>query len=260
MKNVPIYPAEYFSERVAESATDSPVEQASKSVKVGGFTPFTATDYPGKLAAVVFVQGCPWRCGYCHNPHLQPRTQESALSWNALRDALRRRVGLIDAVVFSGGEPTTDPGLGNAIREMRDLGFSVGLHTGGAYSKRLNEILPDLDWVGFDIKANPEQYDAITRVAHSGDEAFAAAEAVLASGVDYEFRTTIHPSLISPADILRLGERVAAMGATNYVLQLFREQGCNDQKLKEVRIADYPGQEVLQALEDLIPNFLFRKH
>lgn len=80
-----------------------------RPLKVGGLVPFTATDYPGQFAAVVFVQGCPWRCGYCHNPHLQPRSQPAEIEWDALLAFLARRVGLIDAVVFSGGEPSIDP-------------------------------------------------------------------------------------------------------------------------------------------------------
>ena len=83
---------------------------------IGGFVSFTATDYPGKLAAVVFCQGCPWRCGYCHNPHLQERTRDSPLSWSALLTGLERRVGLLDAVVFCGGEATMDPALGDLPR------------------------------------------------------------------------------------------------------------------------------------------------
>ncbi|MGV3742263.1 MAG: anaerobic ribonucleoside-triphosphate reductase activating protein [Burkholderiaceae bacterium] len=227
---------------------------------MGGYTPFTATDYPGKLAAVVFVQGCPWRCGYCHNPHLQPRTVESALLWTALRETLKRRIGLIDAVVFSGGEPTADPFLLEAILDVRELGFGIGLHTGGAYSKRLKEVLPHVDWVGFDIKTNPEQYDDLTQSAHSGEQAFLGAEAVLASGASYEFRTTIHPSLHSPDDILRLGQRIAAMGCEHYALQLFREQGCADTALTGLRIVDYPGQPALAELQRLFPNFVFRSH
>jgi pyruvate formate lyase activating enzyme len=256
MKSVPIYPLE----RMAAQPGVVPAAQHAKSFKVGGYTPFTATDFPGKLAAVVFVQGCPWRCGYCHNPHLQPRTVESALSWETLREVLKRRVGLIDALVFSGGEPTADPFLLDAIRDVRALGFKVGLHTGGVYSKRLKEVLPYVDWVGFDIKTNPEQYDALTQAAHSGEQAFLGAEAVLESGVAYEFRTTIHPSLQSPDDILRLGQRIADMGCQHYALQLFREQGCADTVLKGVQIADYPGQAVLEELRKHFPNLILRTH
>ncbi|MDP3841496.1 MAG: anaerobic ribonucleoside-triphosphate reductase activating protein [Oxalobacteraceae bacterium] len=229
-----------------------------RSLRVGGVTPFTATDYPGKLAAVVFVQGCPWRCGYCHNPHLQPRLGESSLAWQQVLDLLRRRVGLIDAVVFSGGEPTIDAALAHAICAVRELGFDIGLHSAGTYPKRLAEILPLLDWVGIDIKAPFAHYDRITRVAGSGDKARAAAEAILASGVDYEFRTTIHPSLLSEDDILALAQSLAQMGANNYVLQIFRAQGSRDEALNAVAMAAYPSAELLRQVTQLFPNFNLR--
>jgi pyruvate formate lyase activating enzyme len=128
----------------------SAAESTQRMLKVGGITPFTATDYPGQIAAVVFVQGCPWRCGYCHNPHLQPRLADSPLDWTRIRNLLQRRVGLVDAVVFSGGEPTIDPHLADAIGEVKEMGFKVGLHSGGIYQNRFNEILPMLDrcWTG----------------------------------------------------------------------------------------------------------------
>ena len=86
-------------------------------LNVGGLTPFSTTDYPGMLAAVVFCQGCPWRCDYCHNPHLLPRKHPGGVEWSQVRDLLLRRQGLLDAVVFSGGEPTLQKELLGAIQE-----------------------------------------------------------------------------------------------------------------------------------------------
>ncbi|MDR3005407.1 MAG: radical SAM protein, partial [Acidovorax sp.] len=81
---------------------------AARALQVGGLTPFTSIDYPGKLSAVIYVQGCPLRCSYCHNPHLQQRCAGTQ-TWGAVHAWLQRRVGLVEAVVFSGGEPTVDP-------------------------------------------------------------------------------------------------------------------------------------------------------
>jgi len=232
---------------------------SKRSLKVGGITPFTATDYPGKLAAVVFVQGCPWRCGYCHNPHLQPRLSESSLAWQQVLDLLQRRVGLIDAVVFSGGEPTIDAALADAICAVRELGFDVGLHSAGTYPKRLAEILPLLDWVGLDIKASFAQYDRITQITGSGHQARAAAEAVLASGVDYEFRTTIHPALLPEAEVLALAQSLAQMGAQKYVLQVFRAQGSQDDALAAAAMAGYPSDTLVRRVAQLFAHFSVRR-
>lgn len=245
-----------------ESVVAQPVAAASASerpLKVGGLTPFTATDYPGKLAAVVFVSGCPWRCGYCHNPHLQTRVGDGLLGWGDVITRLQRRVGLIDAVVFSGGEPTIDPALGDAMREVRALGFGVGLHTAGAYPRRLQEVLPLVDWVGMDIKALPAHYDAITRIADSARHALASAELVLASGVVHEFRTTVHPDLHTRADILALAQTLRAMGVRHYALQVFRATGCADAGLQSAAVAGFPDAECLARVAEMFETFTFRQ-
>ncbi len=231
----------------------------ARQLKVGGVTAFSATDYPGKLAAVVFVQGCPWRCGYCHNPHLQQRGGPAALPWEAVLDLLRRRVGLVDAVVFSGGEPTTDPALLRAIVEVRAMGFGVGMHTACVYPRRLASVLPLLDWVGFDIKAPFEDYEKITGVAGSGGQARDCARLIVDSGVDYECRTTIHPCLLAPHEIRALGATLSGLGVRNYALQLFRAQGCADGALNAVATAGYPGQPTLDALGAMFGRFTLRR-
>lgn len=227
--------------------------------KVGGITPFSATDYPGQLAAVVFIQGCPWRCGYCHNPHLQLRTGASPLRWQQVIDLLRRRVGLIDAVVFSGGEPTTDPALADAILSVKALGFEIGLHTAGTYPQRLAAILPLLDWVGIDVKAPFERYDRITGAAGSGAQARACVEAVVASGVRHECRTTIHPALMAERDILALARTLAGSGVQDYALQVFRATGCNDDALNAATVANYPSEDLQSRVAALFPRFTVRR-
>jgi pyruvate formate lyase activating enzyme len=229
-----------------------------RSLKVGGMVPFTATDYPGKLAAVVFVQGCPWRCSYCHNPHLQLRTEEGAVPWPDVMQLLERRIGLIDAVVFSGGEATTDGSLGDAIRAVRELGFDIGLHTAGAYPNRLAALLPLLDWVGFDIKAPFDRYHRITSIGDSWRQARNSAELILASGIPYEFRTTIHPSLLPEHDILSLAQTLSRMGVQNYALQLFRPQGCNDAKLNAISTVGYPGKALVEQIAGMFSQFTLR--
>jgi pyruvate formate lyase activating enzyme len=229
-------------------------------LKVGGLTPFSATDYPDKLAAVVFVQGCPWRCGYCHNPHLQARTPEGAMPWQDVLTWLRRRIGLIDAVVFSGGEACMDPALGRAMQDVRALGFGIGLHTACIYPQRLREVLPLVDWVGFDIKAPFSDYRLVTRVAGSGDPARACLDAILASGVAYECRTTTHPDLLPDGQLLALAATLAAKGVDNYVLQQFRAEGCADAALAGRPLHGYPAAHTLAQIGAMFPRFTFRNH
>ncbi|MFT3816112.1 MAG: anaerobic ribonucleoside-triphosphate reductase activating protein [Rubrivivax sp.] len=230
---------------------------APAGLRVGGLTPFTGIDYPGKLSAVVFVQGCPWRCGYCHNPHLQPRGDAAGPPWAEVRAWLRRRVGLIDAVVFSGGEPTIDPALGEAMDEARALGLAVGLHSGGTYPRRLREVLPRADWVGLDVKAPLDDealHERITGAAGSAAAARESVRAVIESGVAHEIRTTAHPALLDDAALLRLAEGVAARGATHYALQAARPAGGLG-----AAAADYPAPATLARLQQAFPRFTLRR-
>ncbi len=204
---------------------------ARGELRVGGLTPLSTTDWPGELCAVVFCQGCPWRCGYCHNPELLAADSREALSWGDVQSLLARRRGLLDGVVFSGGEPLAQPALRAAIAGVRGQGFRVGLHTGGAYPRRFAQVLPLVDWVGFDVKAPFDDYPLITAVRGSGEPAMESARMLIDSGVDCEFRTTVHPRQLSPAAIERVAARLAGLGVRRYVLQQFRSQGCANAEL-----------------------------
>src|SRR5680860_294847 len=199
---------------------------AAGTLQLGGITPLSTTDYPGKLSAVVFCQGCPWRCGYCHNPHLLARRGSDGVEWKSIIAFLDRRRGLLDAVVFSGGGPTLQTGIADAMREVKQMGFRVGLHTAGIYPRRLKALLPFADWVAMDIKAPFADYAAITGRRKSGKSAFESMQLILASGVDHEFRTTVHPALLPQNSLATLARWLAQLGVRNYVLQEFRAQGC----------------------------------
>ena len=243
----------------AAAATPAAATPAA-ALRIGGVTPFTGIDYPGALAAVVFVQGCPWRCVYCHNPHLQPRDAAAPTDWNAFARWLERRAGLVDAVVFSGGEPTLDPALPSAAAAVRALGFRVGLHTAGLYPRRLAATLPSLDWVGFDVKAplaDDAAHDRVTGVEGSARAPRAALAALLASGVDFECRTTAHPALLDDAALVALGASLAAAGVRRYALQVCRPVGAAA-PLPLVS-AHYPARATLDAMESMFERFELRR-
>lgn len=206
-------------------------ERDPAGLRIGGVTPFSTTDWPGRLAAVLFLQGCPWRCGYCHNPHLQPATGPAARDYPSTLAWLEGRRGLLDAVVFSGGEPTAQAALGSAMREVAGRGFAIGLHTGGAYPRRLDEVIDDADWIGLDVKAPASGYAAVTGIGGSGAAAGASLRLVVGSGVDYEVRTTVHPALVDDDALLRLADELASLGVRRWVLQPFRPTGCADKAL-----------------------------
>jgi len=195
------------------------------SLRVGGFVPFSTTDYPGQLAAVVFCQGCPWRCAYCHNPHLLPVDGAEGPAWPDILALLEKRRGLLDAVVFSGGEPTLQRGLADAMRQARAMGFRIGLHTAGIYPRRLARVLPLLDWIGLDVKAPRAAYARITGVPGSGDKPWDSLRLVLRSGVAYELRCTWPPRLLSDTELTQLADELLAMHAEPLVVQACRATG-----------------------------------
>ncbi|HVO87529.1 MAG TPA: anaerobic ribonucleoside-triphosphate reductase activating protein [Casimicrobiaceae bacterium] len=208
------------------------------SLRVGGFVPFSSSDYPDALAAVVFCQGCPWRCRYCHNPHLIGPHGPDERDFARIVAWLRSRVGLLDAVVFSGGEPTAQPALADAARTVRALGFRVGLHTGGAYPRRLARVLSHVDWVGLDVKAPSASYGTVTGVRGSGASAAASLDIVLRSGVACELRTTVHPDVTPGVALEQVARELASRGVTRWTLQRFRAEGCADRSLVERSRAD----------------------
>jgi pyruvate formate lyase activating enzyme len=194
----------------------------------------TTLDYPGELAAVVFCQGCPWRCRYCHNGDLIPRQGKTLIPWHEIIQFLQQRRGLLDAVVFSGGEPTLQRSLPVAIAQVKAMGYQAGLHTAGPYPERLRRLLPSLDWVGLDIKALPETYAAVTGVQGSGSKAWESARILIDSGIPHEIRTTVHPALTSIREQQAIAERLQSLGMHHHCLQPCVTERCLDADLHPV--------------------------
>ena len=200
-------------------------------LSIGGVTPMSTLDYPGALAAVVFCRGCPWRCPYCHNAALRESTEGGGQDFDAVLAWLESRRGLLDAVVFSGGEPTGQPGLAAAITAVRRLGFATGLHTAGMFPEALAAVLPLCDWVGLDIKAPRAAYARISGLPGSVEQAFASLARLVQSGRTFETRTTWHPALLDEADLITLAQELAEARAGHWVIQAFRPDGCADPDL-----------------------------
>ena len=220
-----------------------PRSHSSAGLAVGGLARFSTVDWPGMMTATVFCQGCAWRCRYCHNPDLIPfrhriadtrggEPESEDWTWPAVAAWLRDRRGLLDGVVFSGGEATLQPGLPEAVRHARELGFRTGLHTGGPAPRLLAAVLPLLDWVGFDFKAPFARYSAVT--GRRGGEAAAESSLrlLLAARVALEVRTTWHPALLGEADLHEMADTLAAAGVREWVIQRFRPEGCADAALR----------------------------
>jgi pyruvate formate lyase activating enzyme len=196
---------------------------------IAGLVPLSSVDWPGKLVATVFCQGCPWNCAYCHNASLIDCALPGLLRWDDdVESLLSRRRGLLDGVVFTGGEATRQAALAPAMARVRELGFEVGLHTGGAYLHRLTEVLPLVDWVGLDIKALPEDYGTVTGVAAAGARAWEALGLMLDAGVGHEVRLTLHPDSPQADTAIEIARRLRDAGVRVLVIQEARAEGTRE--------------------------------
>jgi pyruvate formate lyase activating enzyme len=204
-------------------------EVLADELQIAGFEPFSSVDWPGKLVATVFAQGCPWQCTYCHNTQMQDSQVPGTVEWSTVLAHLASRTGKLDGIVFSGGEPTRQAALVPAMQQARALGFGVGLHTAGAYPARLREALPFVDWLGLDIKAMPEGYQDITGKQASGAKAWQALEIALEWGGELEVRLTVDPTTHTRDGVLSIVRRVQAMGGPTPVLQEARGDGTSEE-------------------------------
>jgi anaerobic ribonucleoside-triphosphate reductase activating protein len=188
-------------------------------IVIGGFTPFTTIDFPGHLAAVIFTQGCVLRCPFCYNSHLHSFEAKHEDLWVQTMAVLKERVNFLDGVVFSGGEPIVQEGIVDAVKEVKSLGYKIGLHTSGILPEKVKELIPLVDWIGLDMKGPVERYDEITKGKNSGEKAVKSLDFILDSGLDFEVRTTVDPRILSKEDIISLGYFLSEKGVKTYALQ-----------------------------------------
>lgn len=191
-------------------------------MNIGGLHKVSLIDFPGKISAIVFLQGCNFRCPYCHNPELvSEKLYGPCIEEVDVLAFLEKRIGKLDAVTITGGEPTLQEGLPEFIRKVRDLGFLIKLDTNGSHSAMLRSLIEGnlLDYIAMDIKAPLHRYDRVCRVNVDKEEIQNSIRSIMDASVDYEFRTTLVKDLLSAEDIQAMGELLR--GARLFVLQSF---------------------------------------
>ena len=194
-------------------------------MKIYGLQKMTLLDFPGRVACTVFLGGCDFRCPFCHNFELVDGTAPAVMGEEELLAFLQRRRGLLDGVAITGGEPCLHPGLPQLMRDIRALGFAVKLDTNGYHPALLGEILGEglADYVAMDIKNSPDKY-AQTAGLDSLDLApiRESVSLLMASGVDYEFRTTVVREFHEAENFRAIGKWI--QGAPKYFLQAFTDR------------------------------------
>jgi pyruvate formate lyase activating enzyme len=194
-----------------------------ESMNIGGLQKVSLIDYPGKISAIIFTQGCNFRCPYCHNPGLvDPKLYKPCLSGKDILEFLAHRRGKLDAVTITGGEPTLQEDLIPLIQKIRKMGFAVKLDSNGSRPDVLDRLLKEklLDFVALDIKAPRDKYRLIVRVPVDPDVISQSVRLVLRSKIPQEFRTTVVKSMLTPKDILAIAKEID--GATRYAIQRFQ--------------------------------------
>lgn len=200
-----------------------------------GIEKLSLVDYDDKVACTLFTNGCNFRCPFCHNGSLVLKRQEG-IDFNTILDYLKKRKGVIDAVVITGGEPTLIPSLVDAIYEIKKIGILVKLDTNGSNPKLLKQLidLKLVDYVAMDIK-NSEQKYAET-IGLENVEIAKIKESIniiKSSGIDYEFRTTLIAEFHTLDDLINI--KAMIKDAKKYVLQHFIERDeCINHGLHEI--------------------------
>ena len=226
--------------------------------QVAGIVPFTSIDFPGNLAAVVFFQGCPLRCPFCHNPELQGYPGPMGQSWDEVVEFLRGRVKRLDGVVFSGGEPLMASEIIAKAKTVKDLCFKLAVHTSGVYPERLREILPFLDWVGLDVKSPWDKYDELCGRPNMAEQVQKSIQILVDSGVDFEARTTCDPRHLTPADTLKIAKILHELGVKTYALQKYRTFDTDKNPPSVVDIESFFTSEAVIPIQQLYPGLILR--
>lgn len=228
---------------------------------IGGLEKFSLSDYPGKSSAIIFTQGCNFRCGFCHNPELVLTDQYlKEIPEKEIFKFLDSRRGKLDAVVVSGGEPTIYQNLPEFLKKIKDLKFLVKLDTNGSNPEMLQKILKEgiVDYLAMDIKApvDAENYKKVTGIKfdEKGIEKIKKSIGlIINSGLPHEFRTTIVKSLLSLDDICQIASQIK--GAQNYFLQKFVSSGKLLNPLLQNETS-YSDSELFSLVSEISPTFV----
>lgn len=204
---------------------------------IGGLQKFSLLDYPDHISAIIFTQGCNFRCQYCYNPMLvlpqgesKPKTKiekksekgHSLIKEDDLFAFLKKRIGKLDAVVVTGGEPTMHSDLPIFIKKIKNLGLKVKLDTNGTNTKMIKKLVNEklIDYIAMDIKASPETYESVVEVPVDLRQIEESIIIIKTSGLPYEFRTTVVPGLTSKDEVGKMGQMIK--GSNKWFLQQFK--------------------------------------
>lgn len=224
-------------------------------MKIGGLRRVSLIDYPGFICATVFLQGCNFKCPYCHNPELvDPSLFRTSIKENNVMEFLDSRKGKLDAVTICGGEPTIQDDLNHFIKQIKKMGFAVKLDTNGSQPHVIKALIAEklIDFIAMDVKAPLDKYKDIVKTNVNQDSIKESIKIILKATIPYEFRTTVVQSQLEEDDILQIAKLIS--GASHYVLQNFVPSITLDKKFqKEKTFSGDTLQKLKSRLAQQIP-------
>lgn len=209
-------------------------------MEIGGLQKTTLIDYPGKIAATVFLIGCNFRCPFCYSPELvlpekikqQPRIKEDDFF-----NFLKEKKGYLDGVVICGGEPTIQPDLEQFLKKIKKMNFLIKIDTNGSQPNILKKIIDKklVDYIAMDVKAplREEKYNLAVGCRVNLNAITESINLIKKSGIDYEFRTTVVPTIHTFDDIIEIAENIAP--AKRYYLQNFKAEKTINPRMLQIR-------------------------
>ncbi|RMD59000.1 anaerobic ribonucleoside-triphosphate reductase activating protein [Candidatus Parcubacteria bacterium] len=228
---------------------------------IGGLQKLSLLDYPGHLAAIIFTQGCNFRCQFCYNPMLvwpakakSSQSGHSSIKESDLFSFLKARQGKLEGVVITGGEPTLHNDLSEFIWQIKQLSYKIKIDTNGTNPRVLRELIGGglVDYIAMDIKSSERGYQQIVGVETDLEKIKESINILLTSNIDYEFRSTIVPGLHSREDIQAMGELIR--GAKQWFLQSFK----SDTKLVNPDLEHMPAfsEQELEKMRQIAQRFV----
>lgn len=212
-------------------------------MKIAGIQKTTLIDYPDKLACTVFLSGCNYRCPFCYNPELvvpEIIKEHITIPEKEFFDFLKKKKGLLEGVVVGGGEPTLNLDLPKFCQKIKKLGFSVKLDTNGSNPEIIKELIDNnlVDYTAMDIKGPKEKYAEVIGFKNCSNFYLIAqiekSINILKKGnIDYEFRTTLVPSLLEKKDVIKIAKWISP--AKRYFLQNFQAQRTVDSAFEKIK-------------------------
>jgi len=228
---------------------------------IAGLQKLTLIDYPAKIAATVFLASCNFRCPWCYSSELvlpEKIKKQPKISKKEFFDFLKDRKGLLEGVVICGGEPCLNSGLPGFIKKIKKMGFSVKLDTNGSRPKMLKKLIDSglIDYVAMDVKLPKEKYFQVLGVAV--DEIEQSMEILKENKIDYEFRTTVVPTVLDKYDIMEIAKWISSTDQRlgrqgKYYLQNFRPEKTIDPNFEKIK--PYDNKYLLDIKEVISPFF-----